>query len=288
MCGGVIDGGLEEPATLRDAFYRISASIPPEYAMILAEDAKPLTAEAGYRDLFSFESDIAQLVGLILIFAESPGSLAELGAFAALQTVSPSILAVLDDFYYNQISFIRNGPLLYLENTHGEEWIIVLERAEIGISDSGELENFNSKALHASIAPVIEKRLLAKSRWSKFVTENSGHAILLMTGLCQEFGALTISEIKQYLKYFGLEEPRLDNFIYCATLLGWIRKVRKGHRIFYVATQGEPAIDYAIEGNGRPHDKIRWRSDVRAHWAKNDPTRLRAISEIRAAEEGAS
>jgi hypothetical protein len=71
------------PTTLRDAFYRIVSATAPKFKIVLAEDAAPLTSEAGYSDLFSFESDIAQLVGLILLFAESPGSLAELGAFAA-------------------------------------------------------------------------------------------------------------------------------------------------------------------------------------------------------------
>ncbi|MBR2582515.1 MAG: hypothetical protein IKD61_03905, partial [Oscillospiraceae bacterium] len=63
----------------------------------------------------------------------------------------------------------------------------------------------------------------------------SGHAILFMTGLCQEFGALTIGELKAYLEKFEIESGRLQNFIYCAQLLGWIQKVRKGNHIFYVA-----------------------------------------------------
>jgi hypothetical protein len=54
------------------------------------------------------------LSGAILLFAESAGSLAELGAFAALKTVAPSLIAVLSDYYYEQSSFIRNGPVKYL------------------------------------------------------------------------------------------------------------------------------------------------------------------------------
>src|SRR5436190_6776347 len=88
LCGGVIDARLDPPTALRDAFYRSIKTAPPAYTVVLAEDANPLTTDAGYGDLLSFESDIAQVVGLILLFAESAGSLAELGAFAALPTVA--------------------------------------------------------------------------------------------------------------------------------------------------------------------------------------------------------
>jgi hypothetical protein len=263
---------------LRDAFYRVCKNSAPDFSVVLAEDALPLTAEAGYRDLFSFESDIAQIVGLILLFAESPGSLAELGAFAALKTVAPSLLAVLDDYYYGAVSFIRNGPIRFLENEYGEEWILVLDRSEVGISPTGTIEALNTSAFAANILPAVKKRLESRSAWSRLDRNNSGHAILFMTGLCQEFGALTIGELKAYLEKFEIESGRLQNFIYCAQLLGWIQKVRKGNHIFYVAAPGEPALDYKLEGGTR--DKVRWRSDIRAFWQKHDPARLKAITAV--------
>lgn len=271
---------LQPPKALRDAFYRALKDKNNGFSIILAEGAKPLEADAGYTDLFQFESDIAQIVGLILLFAESAGSLAELGAFAALQTVSPRLLAVLDDFYYNEVSFIRNGPVRYLENVHGEEWITVLERAHVGIADDGTIAQLDNPKLIASILPAINKRLNMNDKWAKFDLTNAGHIILAMTGLCQEYGALTITEIRQYLDNLGIQSVRLKNFIYCAEILGWIFRVRKGNHIYYVSTGGESAIDYSVNEDLPNHDKIRWRSDIRAYWAKNDPTRLRAISEV--------
>lgn len=281
LCGGAIDKNQTPPLFLRDAFLRGIEGMPLGFKIILAEDAKPLTTEAGYADLFQFESDIAQIVGLILLFAESPGSLAELGAFAALKEVAPRILAVLDDFYYNIVSFIRNGPVAYLENRYGEEWITVLERGYVGISEGNSLENLNSEILLSSILPIVEKRLSANNKWTKFDFKNSGHVILLMTGLCQEYGALTQTEIRGYLKKLGVDDTRFSNLIYCAELLGWVKKIRKGNHIFYAASQGESAIDYAVNTEGKAHDKVRWRIEVRAHWAAHDTTRIRAINEAR-------
>jgi hypothetical protein len=59
LCGGAINVSAALPTTLRDAFYRIVSTTAPKFKIVLAEDAAPLTSEAGYSDLFSFESDIA-------------------------------------------------------------------------------------------------------------------------------------------------------------------------------------------------------------------------------------
>jgi hypothetical protein len=278
LCGGLINPALSTPLTLRDAFSRTIAASAPKFKVVLAEEAQPLTSDAGYHDLFSFESDIAQIVGLILLFAESPGSLAELGAFSALPTVAPSLLAVLDDFYYGASSFIKHGPVRFLEKQYGEEWILVLDRVELGISATGTNESLNMTAFAAAVLPAVQKRLEQKALWSKFDKANSGHAILFATGLCQEFGALTIGEIKEYLDHFEIPTTRLYNYLYCAQLLGWIEKVRKGNNNYYVATRGELALDYKFEAG--PQDKIRWRSDIRHYWQKKDGTRLKAIASI--------
>ena len=265
---------------LRDVFYRSAKLLLGKFRIVLAEDAKPLEAEAGYKDLLSFESDIAQVVGVILLFAESAGSLAELGAFAALRTVAPSLIAVLDDHYYYQSSFIKNGPVLYLEQKYGADWIHVLERAELGIGNQGEIDNLDHPKFTQSVMPAVEKRLDSRGGWEKYDPSHTGHVILLMTGLLQEMGALTITEIKSALEHFKAEDIRLDNFLYCSILLGWVKKVRKGNNIYYVATENNPALDYELNTTLANRDKIRWRADIRSHWTKTDPPRMRAIMQV--------
>ncbi len=147
LCGGAISNSDENAKVFRDAFYRTVLGAPVDYRIILAEDAEPLTTDAGYNDLLSFESDIAQVVGAILLFVESPGSLAELGAFSAISTIAPSLIAVLDEYYYNQSSFVRNGPVKFLENKYGEEWVHVLDRTELGIGEDGSLAALDGSKL---------------------------------------------------------------------------------------------------------------------------------------------
>lgn len=280
LCGGAMDAALANPSVLRDAFHRVATANGAAYSIVLAEAAKPLTNDAGYSDLLSFESDIAQVVGVILLFAESAGSLAELGAFAALKTVAPSVLAVLDDYYYNQVSFIRDGPVRYLEKKHGDESVHVLDRKEVGIDVNGSIQALDLVKFAASILPVVQQRLDSKIKWAKFDPTNSGHAILLIAGLCGDAGALTQTELRTYLNKFGVVDIRFDNFVYCAELLGWLRRVRKGNHIFFVFTGLETALDYHLMEDAPFKEKIRWRSDIRAFWKANDTARFNAISEL--------
>jgi hypothetical protein len=287
LCGGTQDSASPKPLSRRDAFFRTIPATSSKYRTILAEDANPLTTEAGYKDLFRFEQDIAHLVGLVLLFVESPGSIAELGAFAALQPVAARLLAVLDDFHYEQVSFIKNGPVLHLETEYGEESILTLDRKELGIDDEGSIIQMDETRFNESVLPEVEKRLENLVSWSSFDSKNRGHIIILMTGLCQEFGALKITEIRTYLEKLGVRDLQVNNYIYCAQLLGWLKKIHKGNNIFYVASPLETAIDFIFDGEaGSTFDKMRWRASVREHWKATDRPRFGAISEIAAASAG--
>ena len=279
LCGGAFDGALSQPQVLRDAFFRMKGPASVVYDIILAEDADPLTADAGYFDLLSFESDIAQVVGLILLFVESAGSLAELGAFAALDTIAPSLLAVLASAHYDSRSFVRNGPVAYLERRHGDEAIHVLDCDEIGLSADGHIRDLNMLAFAESMLTVVSARLRSKPKWSKYNQGNAGHVILLIVGLCHEYGALTQEEIRSFCESLGVREIRFHNFVYCASLLGWIKKIRKGNHVFYASSSPQSAVEFSFRGQSGYKQRIRFRSDLRAHYRDTkDFSRLNAIA----------
>jgi hypothetical protein len=289
LCGGAIDGSIppSTPKMLRDVYYRHRKPdlVRLPFKIVLAEDANPLTADAGYADLLSFESDIAQVVGLIVLFVESAGSFAELGAFSALDTIAPSLLAVILDHYYKQESFIKNGPIKYLENLHGEDSILSIELAEIGVTNPSDLSPANPTKLTEALEDSIIYRLNKMARWRTFDSNSAGHHILLMTGLCQEYGALTQTEVKSLMEKLGvdLEPGRIKSYIYCAQLLSWVKLVRKGHQKYVVALRNdgqENALGWNFVEGVTQKDRTRWRSDIRQEWKKNEPLRYRAIAEV--------
>lgn len=289
LCGGAIDSNdpPDLPKMLRDVYYRHRkpelTGLP--FQIVLAEDADPLTTDAGYSDLLSFESDIAQIVGLIVLFVESAGSFAELGAFSALPTIAPSLLAVMLDHWYEQKSFIKNGPIKYLENNHGEDAILSIEMKALGLASPTDIWLTSPSNLADSLEQTIKYRLDKLAKWRTFDPRNDGHRILLMTGLCQEYGGLSQTEIKSLFDRLSIdvELSRIRSYIYCAELMNWVKLVRKGHAKYVVALTDagqESALDWKFTPDAPYKDRVRWRSDIRQHWKRADNPRHRAISEV--------
>ena len=80
LCGGIA-GASTDVLSLRDYLFRIrNISTELSATIVLAERANALYRDTTYGDLISFEEDIARIASVVLVIAESPGSLAELGA----------------------------------------------------------------------------------------------------------------------------------------------------------------------------------------------------------------
>ncbi len=66
-------------------------------------------------DLLSLENILANSVHAVAIILHSPGTLAELGAFANHPILSQKLVIVTDPKYRNRRSFINLGPIRYLQ-----------------------------------------------------------------------------------------------------------------------------------------------------------------------------
>ena len=109
--GGVITPNTA-PSTLRDYLYRTkNLSTDLNGDVVLAETARDLFRSTKYRDLISFEEDIARLASLVIVIPESPGSLAELGAFATNEIIQQALCVIVQERFAHDESFIRLGPI---------------------------------------------------------------------------------------------------------------------------------------------------------------------------------
>ncbi|MBX9947153.1 MAG: retron St85 family effector protein [Reyranella sp.] len=150
LCGGPI-GGTDQPSSLRDYLFRLRAienELPA--AVVLAEAANQLYRDTHYGDLISFEEDIARIASVVLVIAESPGSLAELGAFASSDPIRKALRVIVQEKYWIQESFIRFGPLKRVHEANENHvgiypWTVnasgQLDVAELN-SHYGEIANF--------------------------------------------------------------------------------------------------------------------------------------------------
>lgn len=255
-----------------------------KYSFMKAEDVNVFAPKENYKDLLKFESDIAQISGLILLFTESAGSFAELGAFSMEAEITKRLLVVIDDIHYNEDSFIKWGPISYLENTHGDASVYVLDRAGVGMSLDGRASDIDTALFGPQILDAIRQRMESAKGHSTFDADIPGHVVRLITGLLQDYGALTDPELLLILEWLGisLAPARLVEFMICAQALGWVARRRRGLRTFTAALNGKEALRFSFKEDSIYRDRLRWRADVIEHWQATDAERSATIQAARA------
>jgi hypothetical protein len=286
LCGGKtspIDDKV--PLSLRDAFLKILINpVLANRELIQAED---ITSDADffskYNNLLDFETDLAEIVELIVLFCESEGSFAELGSFVMIREIALRLFVVVREKHWYEDSFIRHGPLKYLVKKYGRECIYVINESEVGMN--GEyVGSVKIDVLKTLLSEPLEKRLQKPRVPSTFDENSSGHKIKLVVGLVQEYGALTVEEIfelLQFLKIVSVTEQSLARYILCADAVGWLKLVSKGSGDYIVAvtTKVDAATIYRKQTTTEKN-KARRRLIIRDHWKKTDKDRFSAITEV--------
>ncbi len=123
------DAGIP-PKTQRDVFYRWLLLNNPDLASksLLPEDYSDWSSYNLYQDLLAFETDLAYVTAAVLIFLEAPGSIAELGAFSQIGPLRERLAVVIKSKHHRASSFIRLGPIKYLEDIDQESVCVVSNR----------------------------------------------------------------------------------------------------------------------------------------------------------------
>jgi hypothetical protein len=89
------------------------------YEIIYPEDIfDELLYSSKSKDLLSLENLLADSVDVILIIPESPGSFAELGAFANNEKLRAKIICIIDKKYRKNKSFINQGPIKLIKKAN--------------------------------------------------------------------------------------------------------------------------------------------------------------------------
>src|SRR6185437_3030359 len=108
ICGGLNSAPRN---TLRDYLKGRKTDLQIFYAERVWE---LISSNPGFGAL-KMESDLASLSDLIIIIVESPGTFAELGAFSHVETLRKKLLPIVDTQYRNANSFIKTGPIRWID-----------------------------------------------------------------------------------------------------------------------------------------------------------------------------
>jgi hypothetical protein len=285
LCGGPFSLLSEPiPLSLRDAFLKISDYAPLRDRVLL--QAEEITSAFSffehYDNILDFETDLAQVVELIILFCESEGSLAELGAFAMIDEIAQRLFVIVRHDHWRENSFVKLGPLRRIHNKYGRASIYVIEENDIGMrgNDASRVD----KAVLANLLSVPLARRLQRARDpSTFDPSRSGHVIKLIVGLVQEYGALDIDEIISLLVLLNAArtDQQVRGYLLCGESVGWLKKVSRGSSDYFVAVRTRfEAAAIPLKATAEIKNKTRRRFLIREHWKRTDPERHKGIAQI--------
>lgn len=262
LCGGIISSDSKSrPQSVRDYIYRLNHRISSLNAkLILAEAANRIYRDTHYHDLISFEEDIAKLVALIVVVAESPGSLAELGAFASISNIRDKLVLLVRQKHAEDESFIRYGPIERLRN-----------------GGSG-LVGFFPWNVNSVGLPVVKTLSPHKAEIIRFINDHL--AKTPATELISNIGdtkyffiiywivyvafAISQSDIHEITEALGLQitANKIRDILFCLELVGWIaRELYAGTDYFYSLYNKDP-FDYSFKSGVRVTDSARRKAEI--------------------------
>lgn len=126
-----------------------------QYDIIYPEDIfEELLYSSQTKDLLSLESLLAESVDALVLIPESPGSFAELGAFANDEKLRNKLICIIDKKFKKDKSFINQGPLKLVRkaNKHG---LIFIDPEDI--ADGVEKLSASLKKMKKSSSKVSSK-----------------------------------------------------------------------------------------------------------------------------------
>lgn len=188
LCGGPACISNDEVKSFRDVLLKNDLSTK----YLLPEEIKEWNQGNLYSDLLTFEEDLAMIISAVVLFVESAGAIAELGAFSKIVSINNKLLVIMDTTNYNQSSFITLGPVKYLENLNkGSILTCKFLRRNICCIENCQSECDNVKNEINSFVKEIKTKNLDFNL--------TAHIALFICEILSYFQILSFSEIKEIM-----------------------------------------------------------------------------------------
>lgn len=261
FCGGAMNPIPAPIWSLRQFLFKnknLENRIPGK--IVLAERATQLYRDTNYKDLITFEEDIARIAALVLLIAESAGSLAELGSFTSIDSIRHNLAVIVQTNHASQESFVRYGPVKRLQDE---------DEARVGVypwtlNKKGHLIK-KSASPHGQLMISLINNLVRKSPDELLYKAHESYRpfahILWVLYLSQ---AIPISDLARFCEsLFGITATDLRNKLYCMQLAGWVDEYPYGNKSYWFTTADiDPISRYAFKKGVAVNDTARRKSDV--------------------------
>lgn len=278
LCGGKVDFKISvndpEPpqASLRHAITNFCTA----YEVFRPEEITSWHQDAVFKDLMSFELELASICSLVVIILESEGALVELGAFSQLPELSEKIVAICPSQFKNAVSFINLGILRF-----------IAEKAPTNVKTyPWEPKNPDGISLDvvADVAADIQDELdkLPKSQVLK--VDQRAHVMVLICELLRLFTALKEHEILDYLERLGvtISKENLKGKLFLLQNFRLIKTKDYSDALFFMrGTESYHKLRLSPKDKDKPIDTLRFETQCLDYYKNSTKhrNRNRAISE---------
>lgn len=234
LCGGENKISTDGDHMSRRSFFMnyLNEAYPPLHSKILlAETVNRAFSSTVYSDLLSFEKDLASLCALTVLFAESPGSLAELGAFSVLSEIGEKLVVALDYEHYepSNSSFIWHGPIRFMKGKYSHVGYDQALKYRWNKKPDGMVlfSNGDAKVNADNLAQYINDIIEARPSQIKFKSDNIGHRLLLICQLLNLVGVATENDVMHFLKDSSAESKpsrgRVKQYMQLLSCIGLVK-----------------------------------------------------------------
>ena len=275
LLGGQFAGDSNSPArSMRDAFNRECKSRSNKWIPDIScpDDFPDWLAFSGYSDLLLFERDAGFLSRAIVLFVESPGAFAELGAFALDEQLHKKLFVVISRKYrehpYRQ-SFLNLGPLKRIETSYETADDLASNICVIDAENASQITDAELDIIFKS----IDDWLTIGHTTERFRKENPTHKLLLIADLVDVLVVISEKHFLSLLKHFDIEISKVEirKLAKLLDLIGLIKLSERGGERFLVSlrSKGRPLLEYdAI--TGQRFDRLSFKAKA-WKWVQSDP-----------------
>lgn len=243
FCGGVRGTGKERPKSLRDYLFR-KRGLRLKAKIVFAEDANQIYRETKYSDLITFEEDIARIVSSVVVIVESPGSFAELGAFAMNPTISKSLRVIVQTKFSETESFIRFGPIEKMKNDDDDSVAFIpWETKKTGGIIASSVEGHFSE-----IRNFIAEGIDAAPKSPLFIAEYDVRKFYIIYWVLYHSYASSLGTLLWAVNKIlpDITTHQLRRYLYCLRLVGWIDRESYVNKDFYFALSSVDPVSYGF------------------------------------------
>jgi hypothetical protein len=268
--------GDSHPQSLRESFWRQTLNAIPsterEWVSHLdfPENYPGWWAFSGYDDLLTFERDACHLARAIILFPESPGALAELGALSIDNVLVERLMVVVQGKFLElnqRESFLNLGPIKRAE-VRGLRCVIGVETGPVLLVDDFQV-----------ILEFLTKKLPQVRNTEALRVSNPTHKLLLIADLVDLLLVCKLPELRAAVEYFGFDSTN-DDIRRAAKLLhffGMIRIIDRGDEAFFVRRlkSDRTWVDYKAKDGAPAFDRGRFKILRQQRVEKDD--RLKSV-----------